>query len=690
MANIPTRLNNPGDIKDMTTGQFKQYSTPTEGYNALVNDLNTKITGKSKTGVTPDSSLRHFSSIYAPSSDNNNPEEYAQNLAKQLGVSADTPIKDLQPRIHDFARAIAKNEGYQGDLSMVAGDIQSAPLQPEIKLSVSDFASKIKAKYPAYAGVDDKTLTEKMLAKYPEYASKVDMSIPTTSTIIPTPDTQQKEEPGIISQSASQFSKGFKQIKEGAKSNDVGEGLLDISKGVLNEAAGGLRAAFSPVEWATKQVAKIPGISDALGGADKAVNFLADKISNNPKLQEFVEKNPDAEEVASNLITIGSSLIGAKESPEIKSAISPITEPIANAVSDRITTPIRTSLENKYINSTIEDWNRIGGDYVKTDKLLQQGERVGKDTPKFLSQMGINPNELIEGGKFSKVNEVADKLTSESVKPYEKILTKELEVAQQAQPLTDVGELHSQIVKKIQSIPNITPGDAEEMISQATSEMRALQRKYPNGIPLDKINIEKGNYWRNTKFDLIKPLKGQVNYNIGSALKEFIESKVPDTNIRELNSLLGDYYAAGKFLRSLDGKTAKLTAGQKITRGVVKGLATVGGEKLFGFQGGVAGFLLGKSISHVLESASNPLKSWILSNLSKADPAIYKQAIDWLGKQEEARLARLMLPEAAPLGSDKNPIITPNTKGTPNPVPSAVTNNRSAGGKTVSRPSTNL
>src|SRR4051794_32098194 len=44
------------------------------------------------------------------------------------------------------------------------------------KLSSDDFAAQIKAKYPAYANVDNATLTQKMLAKYPQYADRVDSS----------------------------------------------------------------------------------------------------------------------------------------------------------------------------------------------------------------------------------------------------------------------------------------------------------------------------------------------------------------------------------------------------------------------------------------------------------------------------------------------------------------------------------
>lgn len=43
------------------------------------------------------------------------------------------------------------------------------------KLSVSEFASKIKAKYPEYANVDDDILAERIVEKYPEYKDKVNL-----------------------------------------------------------------------------------------------------------------------------------------------------------------------------------------------------------------------------------------------------------------------------------------------------------------------------------------------------------------------------------------------------------------------------------------------------------------------------------------------------------------------------------
>lgn len=107
---LADRNNNPGNIRDINTGNFKNFNTPQEGFAELMNDLETKKTGRSRTGLKPESSLAEFAGKYAPSSDNNNVAQYTANLANHLGVRPDTPIKDLDTGA--WAEAIAKAEGY--------------------------------------------------------------------------------------------------------------------------------------------------------------------------------------------------------------------------------------------------------------------------------------------------------------------------------------------------------------------------------------------------------------------------------------------------------------------------------------------------------------------------------------------------------------------------------------------------
>ena len=139
---------NPGNLRDVTTGNFRQFNSEGEGYAALMNDLQGKVTGNTRTGLNGSSSLYDFAQKYAPSGDNNNPAQYTANLANSLGVRPDTKLSELQSRIPDFAQAIAKNEGYtaaKGFKAVPKPQTQTpppAPVEPS-KPSVGGFLGNV-------------------------------------------------------------------------------------------------------------------------------------------------------------------------------------------------------------------------------------------------------------------------------------------------------------------------------------------------------------------------------------------------------------------------------------------------------------------------------------------------------------------------------------------------------------------
>lgn len=115
VGNPAQRNNNPGNLKK-PDGSWQTFATPQLGFLALQQDLTAKMTGATSTGLTANSTLLDFAKKYAPSTDNNDPNAYAKNLAQQMNVSINTTIGSLQPRVADFAKAIAQNEGYNNAL----------------------------------------------------------------------------------------------------------------------------------------------------------------------------------------------------------------------------------------------------------------------------------------------------------------------------------------------------------------------------------------------------------------------------------------------------------------------------------------------------------------------------------------------------------------------------------------------
>lgn len=100
------RNNNPGNIKSfggeawlgqvgVDSANFVIFDTYEHGRRALLKLLTNAATGAIMPSYTPQMSLYDFFSRYAPSSDNNEPNRYAEFVANQVGVSPSDPIGQL-------------------------------------------------------------------------------------------------------------------------------------------------------------------------------------------------------------------------------------------------------------------------------------------------------------------------------------------------------------------------------------------------------------------------------------------------------------------------------------------------------------------------------------------------------------------------------------------------------------------
>jgi len=88
---------------------FRSFSTPEEGWNALRNQLDLYKTGRTRNPVGPNSTLLEAMSVYAPAADKNNPMAYASTIARNLGISVNTRIANIDT--DRWAKEIARVEG---------------------------------------------------------------------------------------------------------------------------------------------------------------------------------------------------------------------------------------------------------------------------------------------------------------------------------------------------------------------------------------------------------------------------------------------------------------------------------------------------------------------------------------------------------------------------------------------------
>jgi hypothetical protein len=92
-GSLSFKNNNPGNLRD-TNGQFLIFQTFQDGYAALVDKLRYDFSGLSKV-YNASGSLYDFFAKYAPASDNNQPRQYAEFVAAQVGIDPNLKLSDI-------------------------------------------------------------------------------------------------------------------------------------------------------------------------------------------------------------------------------------------------------------------------------------------------------------------------------------------------------------------------------------------------------------------------------------------------------------------------------------------------------------------------------------------------------------------------------------------------------------------
>lgn len=104
--NVYTEYNNPGNLRSVKTGKFRKFKTMKEGYDALIYDLNMKISGESAyTDST--TTVEQFIHIYAPPFENDT-KKYIEIVCTELNINKKIKLYTLDA--HELAKAMIKVE----------------------------------------------------------------------------------------------------------------------------------------------------------------------------------------------------------------------------------------------------------------------------------------------------------------------------------------------------------------------------------------------------------------------------------------------------------------------------------------------------------------------------------------------------------------------------------------------------
>lgn len=132
---LADRNNNPGNIRPVGGGGFRNFGSALEGWAAMKNQLMRYFTGKT-TGRRLQT-IMDIVSTWAPAGDNNDPQQYARQVAGWMGVSPTAALNLSDPNtMGALMQSMARKEGYSNWNSPLAHQAAGATLNQETNIHI--------------------------------------------------------------------------------------------------------------------------------------------------------------------------------------------------------------------------------------------------------------------------------------------------------------------------------------------------------------------------------------------------------------------------------------------------------------------------------------------------------------------------------------------------------------------------
>ena len=93
---IASKYNNPGNLRPINGKGYRRFNTLEDGYDALLNDLTIKQSGRSRY-LSDTATIAEFTRVYAPCTQNNT-NIYIKHLCDELQVTANTRLTEVDVR----------------------------------------------------------------------------------------------------------------------------------------------------------------------------------------------------------------------------------------------------------------------------------------------------------------------------------------------------------------------------------------------------------------------------------------------------------------------------------------------------------------------------------------------------------------------------------------------------------------
>lgn len=352
-------------------------------------------------------------------------------------------------------------------------------------------------------------------------------------------------------------------------------------------------------------------------------------------------------------------------------AIAPVVVKTAN-MTKRFTNINEINAELQNLNtqvlkpkpSELEKWSTQGKDPMKT-----YTEIFGTETP----LVGYD-NRFTKESIDNLVERVND-LYNPASESFNTILRNSPEV-------NSLSKAREMAIKNLDAY-NLTPEMQQKAIQKIDSNFQSVYAKAKqdgvllgdDSIPVWYTDNLKDRFWKATRNFGTEDatIANSVNGSIGHGFKESIENSIQDIGVKDFNKQLGDLIVLRDFLETKAG--ASSGTGGKMTRlmGRVAG-SVIGSDK--GIIGSILGTITGDKLAQIMINPAMQPYRWIIRKklAQLPQPQLLKleqeanEVIKQMFAKRQETILKYSLPPAAPRGTSRNPIITPNTQGTPNPV----------------------
>lgn len=497
---------------------------------------------------------------------------------------------------------------------------------------------------------------------------------PYSATSTPAPLIQTSTpKPGFFSRLgtniANQFTSGVNQTKQAFSNITSGtESPLQGAESGLSGLSGIATAVTSPLAPILKPLQQ--GVGAVVNGYTGANGSHVGGIADIPLVQKLATSKAGQAAVRpltdiANAGNVSGAIAGVSESPKL----DPMLENTASNTIPDLIPNAKQVLEDRYVNQAKSDFtkpteaNTAG--FKKPTQIFNNAKSMGNDIPQVLLDNGIHPQNITEDGKYN-TTETADMLRHDTGQLSKDLLRPSLEQANYSTERVPVSDIIDQTKQSIAKNNGYVAEDKETLNDKLDKTESALKKQYPDGLNLTDLHDEKILRSANAKYNPLGTtadnLSADLHKELATTLKTTLEKQAPgDIPIKQFNAELQKRYQAADYLDSLNTKKVPTSLSQKIAQTTAKVIGSVIGEKVTGggLLGGVGGYHLGGLLEKYVQNMPSPIKSYFLDNLERTNPKAFEQIKSTLNAQDLANATRPKLNAPEPLGTSKNPIITP-------------------------------